>query len=1090
MKQLLPCPKWNKRFIYVGILVGCALAAAVFIWHSRTDERDEKRKRESRPPVSCVEQIQYRTEKKVSFQQGEPKDLNDLTRASEQRRKEEKTSDRKRRCAGKMSGSGGWYQVLTEGRKGIRFYLTDSCYVTGWQFIEQEGEKDWYYFDKERGLLQRNALIDGAFVNEKGYAVAVSAAREETIRKAQESAHCEEVLLIDSVPVTETIEITKDMTFVTFSWEKHEIYPLNEMETAVFELNDAQLCLGSGIVVTSSEYIPAGIYLRGSSDLKLFGTVQGGACTDAGIVAVSPRAQICLYEACRVMEHEIGILSVGNTNIFGGMIAENGTAKEKHELKRERQISVSKKNGHGIVQLRGKLCMSGGSIYDNGTLGSETAAGSLGGGVYLGSGASMDMSGGVIAANRAAAGGGIYADTGSRLFITGGRIGGKGDYYNTTGKNTTANGNYARESRVFSNRNKYRHGSGGGIYSLGTVTIQGKRSVQISCNRTKGSSGGGGINVAGGKLYLSGNVAVSYNRADSSSAEDTKELYRGGDSDAEGGGIRIGQEARGFYGVCYINCRSVSANDHLIGNVQLTGNEASGDGGGIFLSSSKKNVLCIKGNTKIRKNRSKASGGGGVKSLGGYLMLEDVVLAENQAYQSRGGGLLSAGETMLTNCEITQNQADKAGAGISFYKSTAGTVGMGTIKNTRVSENKGDGIACEKNSTVTIKSGRFSKNERDNIRNEGYLYVEGGQVEEAGRYGLFCKAGCRTFFQKQARIDAGNAVFLEQNCKIEIHKALTYKKGLIAVVNTKASADRMPGRVFVTVSYPGGKGRDVLWDENGNPRFQLRFSKTDTGGQACVRDGTCLTSQRVSKIRQTDIYVSERYRIRYHSGYEGINGSEKGDVWISQKEQVKYWMEDIFLDLKAPKLCNMELSRAGWEFLYWKSERGKIYTESSKCYKENKNLSLTAVWKQDRSGCLNAWLYNWSAWLRMEMQGQKTDVQYRQFIRGDTGIICFQARFLTRVEIRWPDSGSDAEIRTYDRKQEYLKDQVFICDPQTEMWTEDDGYQFRIPPGVPDGNYQVQVWGWPMEGNVLNCPLTVAVQDGTIAELFRTRIRS
>ena len=1087
MRQLLRCQELFRRFIYTGILGVSIITAAIFLGYGRQDAGDHKKKSENRDPVSCVEQILYGDGRKNISIQGVPKDLYELTRASEGGRKQEKKSDRKQRCM-EPSDSGGWYQVMTEGTTGIRFYVTESCYVTGWQFIEREGEKDWYYFEEEGGLMLQNALIDGAYVNENGYAVAAPVGREETIWYAQESSHCEELLLIDSVPVTKTLVIRKDMTFVTLSGETCEISPGREMMTAIFETDDAQLCLGSGIVVASEDQVPAGICLKGNSELSLFGTIQGGAHADAGIVAVSPETRICLYEEGCVREYKVGILSVGDTDILGGVVAENGVEQEGNEKKRNSQRAVSKKNGHGIMQLKGTLRISGGTIYDNGTLGSEREAGSLGGGVYLGSGASMNMSGGVIAANRASAGGGIYADTGSRIWITGGRIGGKGSYYDISGKNTAVNGNYARESRVPSNRNKYRHGSGGGIYSLGTVTIQGKKNVQISDNCTKGASGGGGINVAGGKLYLSGTVEVSRNRAGSSAAKDKKDLYRGGDQDAEGGGIRIGQETKGFHGVCYINCRSERDEDRLSGDVRITGNEASGDGGGIFLSSDKKNILCIKGGAKISKNCSRASGGGGVKSLGGGLILEDVVLTENQAYQSRGGGVLSAGKTRITDCEITKNRAKKAGAGISFYKSTAGTIGKGIIEKTRVSENKGDGIACEKSSIVTIKSGFFNKNERDNIRNEGYLYVEGGQVQQAGRYGLYCKTGCRTFFGKQAQIDAGNAVFLEQNCKIEIYRKLTYKKGLIAVLNTKASGDRMPGRVLVTVSYPGGKGADILWDESGTFRFQLEYIKTDTGAHACVRDGRNLSH--VSGISASDIYLSERYQISYHSGYENINGAQKEDVRVLQKDQIKYWMEDVWLDLRRPLLYDQELSHVGWKFLYWKGDSGKVYQDASRGYTENKDLSLTAVWELDMSSDLTAWLYNWTAWLRNEMQGEKTDEQYKQFIRGDTGSICFRGRFLTRVKIWWPDSGSDSELRIYDRGQKYVKDQVFLYEWQTGKKIEDSSYRFRIPPEVPDGNYRVEIFGWTIKGDVLNCPLTVVVQDGTITKLFRTRIRS
>lgn len=264
----------------------------------------------------------------------------------------------------------------------------------------------------------------------------------------------------------------------------------------------------------------------------------------------------------------ISVQEGGTLNLKGGMITTPRTLGY---------------DGH-VIFSRGAVNISGGYVT-NGN------GGGWGGGLCVtGANASLEMTDGVIAGNKAASGGGIYADKGAVLNLFGGVISGNATYANVINRG----------------ENTYDGGYGGGVYTMGaTVTISG--SACITNNRAearitnkdlynKGLLGGGGIaSTNGGTLAMTGgSVTANYSHEAGGGIYAgfygqgvefamSSGFIAGNKSDnAEGGGLRI---SGGTTGV--INAENASNRVYITNNKTMTGSKdgRGGDwgGGGVFV---------------------------------------------------------------------------------------------------------------------------------------------------------------------------------------------------------------------------------------------------------------------------------------------------------------------------------------------------------------------------------------------------------------------------------------------------------------------------------------------------------------------------
>ncbi len=346
------------------------------------------------------------------------------------------------------------------------------------------------------------------------------------------------------------------------------------------------------------------------------------------IVAASNRGSV---------QQVISVADGGTLNLNGGMIT---TPRDLTN------------NGH-IIYAEGRsnethVNINGGFITGANL---NQQRGGWGGGLCVaGAKVTVNMTGGVIAANKAASGGGIFADSGVTLNLSGGVISGNATYDKGIGKSCggdTGDGGY-----------------GGGVYTKGAnVTIGG--SANITNNRVGawiadssvynfGLLGGGGIACThrGTLTMTGGSVTANYSKeagggiyAGFHSQPIIKFSMTGGtiagneSENAEGGGLRISTGTTGDIGTK----PGTSNKIYITNNKTMTGNSRGGDwgGGGVFVQKDGKlNIV----RTLITDNEAGGWGGG----IGACPTGETIVSHSNGAaiYNNTDNGLsnhMSAG---------------------------------------------------------------------------------------------------------------------------------------------------------------------------------------------------------------------------------------------------------------------------------------------------------------------------------------------------------------------------------------------------------------------------------------------------------------
>ena len=261
------------------------------------------------------------------------------------------------------------------------------------------------------------------------------------------------------------------------------------------------------------------------------------------------------------------------------------------------------RNSHGkriVLVENGTLTMEGGYIVGGGNNNTP------GGGIYVTNG-TLNISGGVIAANRGRSGGGIYVNSGE-LNISGGAVAG----------NEVINGHTD---------------NGGGIYvdngtlnlSGGYVTNNRKACGCDDCkNDVNNTHGGGGIALAKNSVM---NMTGGY--------------VTGNYSGLAGGGIYAG-----FFG------NKVSFT--MSGGTIAANCARYGEGGGLRIAGGTNGVIRATGKVYITNNKTNSDddwGGGGIfVQESGNLTIMDALITNNHAEGFGGGvGACPTGKTLIVN---------------------------------------------------------------------------------------------------------------------------------------------------------------------------------------------------------------------------------------------------------------------------------------------------------------------------------------------------------------------------------------------------------------------------------------------------------
>lgn len=287
----------------------------------------------------------------------------------------------------------------------------------------------------------------------------------------------------------------------------------------------------------------------------------------------------------------------------------------------------------------GHVIFSQGAVYISGGYVTNGNGGGWGGGLCItGANASLEMTAGVVAGNKAASGGGVYADRGATLKLTGGIISGNATYSDSdglgggilvSGGSVTVSGGYItnnKYAKYCGNDGQGDHGGGGLAANNGThVIISGG---QITGNYSE--EAGGGVYVTNlkqqGKAWFNitgGNIASNVS-------------YR-----SEGAGIRVGQRVDAMISGASKDSPVYITNNHCMSRFDW-------GGGGVFVQGDSDNDASNAGRLFVYSSYI------GSNTAGGY-----------------GGGVAvcPTGKTLVTNTKGTAIFGNTDAGGADNYDS-------------------------------------------------------------------------------------------------------------------------------------------------------------------------------------------------------------------------------------------------------------------------------------------------------------------------------------------------------------------------------------------------------------------------------------
>ncbi len=357
---------------------------------------------------------------------------------------------------------------------------------------------------------------------------------------------------------------------------------------------------------------PSGNKNKGTpKSLTYFETVSGPTENGLGTTETTTKHVLTGFGAIDAASDNGSVQNVINVNegcvlnLKGGMITTAASLKQYGQ----------------VIRASGTVNISGGYIA-----GGNCDNGGWGGGLCVtGANASLNMTGGIIAANKAASGGGVYADNKATLNLSGGIISGNatyGDRYNDV--------------------DNPNNGYGGGVFTKNAdVAIGG--SANITNNRVDsyitekfnlGLLGGGGIaSVDGGTLNMTGgSVTANY-------------------SNEAGGGIYAG-----FWGkaITFTMTGGTIAGNKSVngegGGLRIAGGNNSGTMATINAGeNSKIYITNNKTMTGSTKDRGGDWGGGGIfiQEHGRLNILRSLITGNKAGGWSGGIGACPTGETIV-----------------------------------------------------------------------------------------------------------------------------------------------------------------------------------------------------------------------------------------------------------------------------------------------------------------------------------------------------------------------------------------------------------------------------------------------------------
>lgn len=401
-------------------------------------------------------------------------------------------------------------------------------------------------------------------------------------------------------------------------------------ESGLFEMSD-------GIISNNIAQNGGGVSLN-KGKFNMTGGIIGGAELGQNPIDTSAETNKALIGGNTATVRGGGIFNAGGTVTISSNAKINfNNAPVENELGGGGGIHVIQ-TGEGVP---GKVTVSGGTIEGNESW--------RGGGVHVGEGGTLEMTGGSVIGNVSATnGGGVHLGRGSAFTLNGGEISnnstnvGAGVYVYADASFTMKKGVISYNAAV---------GSGGGVASLGNVTMIGGEISNNSAN-----VGGGGVLVQNSAFVME-NGAICGNSAET------------------GGGVYVWDKGSSFA---------------ISGAGKINGNTATGNGGGVYCNGC---VFTMTGGTIggfSADDKNEAAYGGGVYIVNTTATISGGAIGSNTA--ASGGGL------------YVQNRNDNDNDGAADY---IVTISGGTISGNTAATN-GGGVFID--GTFKLSGGNISGN--------------------------------------------------------------------------------------------------------------------------------------------------------------------------------------------------------------------------------------------------------------------------------------------------------------------------------------------------------------------------------------------
>ena len=447
-----------------------------------------------------------------------------------------------------------------------------------------------------------------------------------------------------------------------------------------------------------------------------------------------------------------GKITGGEADYGGGIYVDGGTL-----IMEGGAISGNEaKNGGGVYLTNGAtFTMTGGEISEN----SLTNTSGKGGGVYVGTDCTFTINAealgdAVIKDNVALGktvtdgtwnyihthGGGVAVNKGTLNFtnalITGNRATGENGYggggiYASDSKVTIVNSKISDNSGFPSETNLLTEAGGGGINACNDTVLE-MTGTEVSRN----------VGLMGAGIYLNSiasaeivDCVITGNKAqkDLTSTSYYNSSLGGGILYRSSGGVIAPPELGGDD-----DDEPAPAPEYAltITNSTISGNTAAEGGGGICVYGG---TMKVENNTTIEKNESPQ--GGGIHSQG-TAVLTNCTLSENDGSGAGGALSVSGGTMTLTGCTVQQNTSN----GEQGWGGGAYVAGELILENTQIIENQADntgyggGVFVNGGGQLTIdatsKIDSNTATEAAGVYNGGTVTMNGGSISDNSAAGM------------------------------------------------------------------------------------------------------------------------------------------------------------------------------------------------------------------------------------------------------------------------------------------------------------------------------------------------------------------